>query len=150
MSLSGPRKIGTLITPLTLRELGLPADVARLPEINAAWAEIVGAAFAEHVHPVRYTGGKLVLRASSTVWVSKVRHSHQTLSQALRQQPIFKDLVGLEVRAAPLERRQQKTRQPNRQNLSAATRQLLDAVATDIADPALRAALERLGRKTSR
>jgi len=150
MSFSGPRKIGTLITPLTLRELGMPSDVARLPEINAAWAEIVGAAFAEHVHPVRYTAGKLLLRASSTVWVSKVRHSHQTLSQALRQQPIFKDLVGLEVRAAPLERRRQKTTLRNRRNVSAVTRKLLDAVAADIADPALRAALERLGRKTSR
>jgi hypothetical protein len=150
MSFSGPRKIGTLITPLTLRELGMPSDVARLPEINAAWTEIVGAAFAEHVHPVRYTAGKLVLRASSTVWVSKVRHSHQTLSQALRQQPIFKDLVGLEVRAAPLERRLQNSTPPNRRPVSAATRQLLNAVAADIADPALRAALERLGRKTGR
>lgn len=150
MSLSGPRKIGTLITPLTLRELGMPADVARLPEINAAWTEIVGAAFAEHVRAVRYAGGKLVLRASSTVWVSKVRHSHQTLSQALRQQPIFKDLVGLEVRAAPLERRQQKRTPHSRRGVSAETRHLLDAVASDIADPALRAALERLGRKTER
>jgi hypothetical protein len=135
-----------LITPLTLRELGMPSDVVRLPEINAAWMEIVGAAFAEHVHPVRYAAGKLMLRASSTVWVSKVRHSHQTLSQALRQQPIFR----LEVRAAPLERRQQKTTQRTRQSLSAATRHLLDTVATDITDPGLRAALERLARKTER
>jgi hypothetical protein len=150
MSFTGPRKIGTLITPLTLRELGMPSDVVRLPEINAAWMEIVGAAFAEHVHPVRYAAGKLMLRASSTVWVSKVRHSHQTLSQALRQQPIFRDLVGLEVRAAPLERRQQKTTQRTRQSLSAATRHLLDTVATDITDPGLRAALERLARKTER
>jgi len=150
MSLSGPRKIGTLVTPLTLRELGMPADVARLPEINAAWTETVGAAFAGHVHAVRYTGGKLVLRASSTVWVSKVRHSHETLSQALRQQPIFRDLVGLEVRAEPLARRSQKPAARARRRLSATTRHLLDAVASDIADPALRAALERLGRKTDR
>lgn len=150
MSLSGPRKIGTLITPLTLRELGMPTDVARLPEINAAWTETVGAAFAGHVRAVRYVGGKLMLRASSTVWVSKVRHSHETLSQALRQQPIFRDLVGLEVRAAPLARGEQKPAPRSRRSLSATTRHLLEAVASDTADPALRAALERLGRKTDR
>jgi hypothetical protein len=149
MSFHGAKKIGTLISPLALRELGMPADVARLPEIVAAWTEAVGADLAAHVRPIRYHGGRLMLRAGSAVWVSKVRHSHETLVQQLRHEPLFRDLTGLEVRAAPLERarRRETPRKPS--TLSAGTRQLIETVATDIADPELRAALKRLGRKST-
>jgi hypothetical protein len=142
----GARKISSLITVLTLRELGLPADVARLAEITAAWSEAVGEELARHVHPIRYTGGRLVLRAGSAVWVSKVRHSHDTLSRHLRRQPQFRDLVGLEVRAAPLDRRGRSEAPRARPSLSDKTRRLLRSVADDVADPALRATLARLSR----
>ena len=147
MSLIGARKIGSLLSPLSLRGLGMPPDVARLPEIVAAWTEAVGAGLAAQVRPIRYTGGKLMLRASSTVWVSKVRHLHETLTQELRRQPFFRDLTGIEVRAAPHKRSPQDVKAPAARVLSADTRQLLDAVSADIADPDLRAALVRLGRK---
>jgi hypothetical protein len=84
------------------------------------------------------------------VWVSKVRHSHETLTRALRAQSLFKELLGLEVRAAPLDlgRRKQPVRRA--QAISTDTRKLLESVAGDIADPELRAALTRLSRKTPR
>ena len=147
MSLIGARKIGSLLSTLSLRELGLPADVARLPEIIAAWTEVVGVGLAAQVRPIRYTGGTLMLRASSTVWVSKVRNLHETLTLELRRQPFFRDLTGIEVRAAPLARPPQGNPSPTAPALSAETRELLDSVSADIADPELRAALERLGRK---
>ena len=147
MSISGARKIGSLLSTLTLRELGMPPDVARLPEIAAAWSQTVGENLAAQVRPIRYTGGKLMLRASSTVWVSKVRHLHETLTRELRQHPLFKDLVGLEVRAAPRARAAQSSRSPAYRALSGESRQLLNSVSADIADPDLRAALARLGRK---
>jgi len=147
MSNYGARKIGSLITTLALRELGLPADVARLAEITAAWTEAVGEELARRVHPIRYTGGRLVLRADSAVWVSKVRHSHEMLSQRLRQQHQFRDLVGLEVRAAPLDRQGRRAPPRARRVLSEETRKLLQSVAADISDPLLRATLERLGGK---
>lgn len=150
MSFAGARKIGSLLTPLVLRELGMPADVVRLPEIVAAWTGVVGVELAAYVRPIRYTGGKLMLRAASAVWVSKVRHSHETLTQLLRREPFFKDLTGLEVRALPLERTRKQVGVAASRNLSPDTRKLLDAVASDIADPALRAALTRLGRTPSR
>lgn len=147
MSFFGAKRIGSLLTPLTLRELGMPADVARLPEITAAWTEAVGAELAAHVRPIRCVGGRLVLRASSAVWVSKVRHLHDTLLRALRRQPLFRDLAGLEVRAAPLDGGAKRKPPRVARNLSGATRRLLDTVAADIADPGLRAALARLARK---
>lgn len=151
MASHGARKIGTLITPLTLRELGMPADVVRLPEIRDAWTAVVGDALARHVYPIRYAHGRLVLRADSTVWVSKVRHLHETLAARLREAPPFRELVGIEVRAAPLDRagaRRTAGRKPRA--LSNGTRALLESVAEDIADPSLRAALTRLGRNSGR
>ena len=150
MGFYGAKRIGSLLSPLTLRELGMPPDIARLPEIAAVWGEAAGPELAAHVHPIRYTDGKLVLRAASAVWVSKVRHSHETLTRALRAQTLFKDLTGLEVRAAPLDRGRQKKPASREQNLSADTRKLLESVAGDIADPELRAALTRLSRKVPR
>ena len=150
MSFHGAKRIGNLITPLTLRELGMPPDIARLPEIAAAWGEAAGPELSAHVHPIRYTDGKLVLRATSPVWVSRVRHSHDTLTRALRAQPLFKELLGLEVRAAPLDlgRRQQPVSRARA--ISTDTRKLLESVAGDIADPELSAALTRLSRKVPR
>src|SRR4030067_29880 len=150
MTFPGAKRIGNLIPPLTLRELGMPPDIARLPEIAAAWGEAAGPDLAAHVHPIRYTDGRLVLRASSAVWVSKVRHSHEPLTRALRAQPLFKELLGLEVRAAPLDLGRRKQSVQRVQALSPGTRKLLESVAGDIADPELRAALTRLSRKTPR
>jgi hypothetical protein len=150
MSLSGARRIGSLINARTLRELGMPADVARLSEITAAWVETVGEALAGHVQPIRYVSGRLVLRASSAVWVSRVRHSHESLLHTLRQHSLFQDAVGLEVRAAPLARPRARTEARPARTLSAQTGRLLEAVAEDVADPALRAALQRLGKRFPR
>jgi hypothetical protein len=147
MSIHGARKIGSLLSPLVLRELGMPSDVVRLPEITEAWAAAVGPDLAGRVYPIRFHAGKLVLRAVSSVWVSKVRHSHETLVRQLRSQPFFRDLVGIEVRAVPLERGRTKRTARKAPVLSDATRKLLTAVSGDIADPTLRAALERLARK---
>lgn len=150
MSFTGAKRIGSLISPLALRELGIPPDVARLSEITAAWTEVVGDELARHVRPIRYTGGKLILRAGSAVWVSKLRHSHETFTRALRRQPLFRDLTGIEVRSAPLDRGAVKKPVTPARPLSANTRKLLKSVADDIQDPELRAALVRLGRTGDR
>lgn len=150
MSFTGAKRIGSLISPLALRELGIPPDVARLSEITAAWTDAVGEELARHVRPIRYTGGKLILRAGSAVWVSKLRHLHETFTRALRQQPLFRELTGIEVRSAPLSRSAVKKAVTTARPLSANTRHLLQSVADDIHDPALRAALMRLGRTGER
>jgi len=150
MSYHGIRRIDSLITPLTLRELGIPADIARLPEITSAWTAAVGEPLAAHVHPIRYSAGRLILRASSAVWVSKVRHIHDTLIQKLRTHPLFRELIGLEIRATPQDRRLRQERLRVTRNLSPETRRLLESVADDTADPALSEALRRLARHTRR
>jgi hypothetical protein len=150
MSFRGPRRISSLITPLALRELGMPADVAQLPEITAAWLEVAGADVAARVRPIRYRGGRLVLRATSAVWVSKLRHSHDSLIRQLRRHDLFRDLVDFEIRAEPLERATRRNPARTAPGLSAETRRLLDSVAADLDDPELRRALQRLGHKPAR
>jgi hypothetical protein len=59
-------------------------------------------------------------------------------------------LIGLEVRAAPLDLGRRKQPVQRAQAISTGTRKLLESVAGDIADPELRAALARLARKTPR
>jgi hypothetical protein len=56
----------------------------------------------------------------------------------------------MEVRAAPLDLGRRKQSVQRAQAISTDTRKLLESVAGDIADPDLRAALTRLGRKTPR
>lgn len=147
MSNTGARKIGSLIRPLALRELGMPQDVAQLPEIIEIWRQAVGNELAAQVQPIRFRNGKLILRAVSPAWVSRVRHAHESLVRLLRREPLFRDLVDVEVRAAPREfqKRQQRVAKPPM--LSQTSRQLLQSVAADIEDPPLRAALIRLAGK---
>jgi len=146
MSNFGARKIGSLLTSLSLRELGMPSDVARLAEITLAWREAVGDPLAQHVHPIRFNRGRLVLRADSPVWVSRVRNAHETLSRQLRGHAMFRELVGLEVRAAPLERVPARKKPHRRHDISERSLELIRRVAADIADPELRQTLRKLSR----
>ena len=147
MSNTGARKIGSLIRPLALREIGMPPDVVQLPEILDAWRQAVGAELAAQVQPIRLRNGKLILRAASPAWVSRVRHAHESLVRLLRREPLFRDLVDVEVRAAPREFQRQKRGATKPPPLSESSRHLLESVAADIDDPALRAALTRLAGK---
>ncbi len=147
MSPPGARKIGNLIRPLALRELGMPQDVAQLPEIIEVWHRTVGDELAAQVRPIRFRGGKLILRAASPAWVSRVRHAHESLVRLLRREPLFRDLVDVEVRAAPREFQKLRKGSTRAPVLSDSSRRLLKSVAADIDDPALRAALTRLAGK---
>lgn len=147
MSHTGARKIGSLIRPLALRELGMPQDVARLPEILAIWRQAVGDELAAQVQPIRLRNGKLILRAASPAWVSRVRHAHESLIKILRREPLFRDLVDIEVRATPREFPKPERTASRPPALTESSRHLLESVAADIEDPALRAALVRLAGK---
>jgi predicted nucleic acid-binding Zn ribbon protein len=139
-----PRKMGSLLDNGLLKRLGVPADVSDLAAITLAWRAVVGEPLASHVYPIRCHEGTLVLRAGSALWVNKVRHQQQTLLAQLREHSTFREMTALEIRVAAAERPVRAQSERSALTLSAGTRQLLSAVAGDIADPELRAALERL------
>lgn len=125
----------------------MPQDVARLPEIVEAWRQAVGDELAAQVQPIRLRNGRLILRAASPAWVSRVRHAHESLIKLLRREPPFRDLVDIEVRATPREFPKQNRTTSKPPALAETSRRLLESVAADIEDPALRAALIRLAGK---
>ncbi|WP_029136627.1 DciA family protein [Nakamurella lactea] len=55
-----------------VKTAGAGADIGKAT-LFARWPQIVGAALAEHAHPVSLTDGELVLQCESTAWASQVR-----------------------------------------------------------------------------
>jgi hypothetical protein len=68
--------------------------------------------------------------------------------QTLRQHPFLVDLVELAVRVVPLSQARATDSGRPQARLSEASTGVIRAVAEDIKDPALKAALERLGAST--
>ena len=117
--------------------------------LSALWAGLAPPHLVGHFRPVAYAHGQLTLHADSPVWASRLRHQQQAIRDRLKSDPYFQDLVKLTVRAvphgigdlgAPAVPRSQTKR------FSSLTAALLGQVAQGEADPALRAALERLAK----
>ena len=151
MTRNTPRKLGSYFSPATLQGMGMPRDLRSLPEIVAVWSQIVGAPLAEHVVPARYHDGCLSLRADSPVWASRIRQQQADIIARLHTSPVLRQLTMLKVRVEPLhQERPRAARKPVVHYPSKGTVTLLEQVANDIADPDLRAALQRLARDTRR
>ena len=118
-------------------------DTAR--QLQAVWNDRIELPLATHTHPTSYRAGRLVVHADSSVWANRLRHQQEHAMQALRQDPFFEDLVELRVRVAPLSQTSPTDSQRPQARLSEASTRVIKAVAADIKDPALKAALERLG-----
>ena len=143
-----PRRLGSYFSSDTLFSLGMPRDLKNLPEVCVAWAEVVGEPLVQHVVPMRYSDGCLNLRADSSVWASKVRYQQQLLIERLHTKSLLQNLTMIKIRVAPLQQdRPAPARAPLVYRPSVDTLKLLQQVATDIDDPGLRAALQRLGRQ---
>lgn len=112
---------------------------------------------AEHSTPVRYHKACLHILADSPVWAAHVRHRQQHLLKALRlalaDDTRFAGLDTLRIksapRAQPVHPGQGAGRAHTPRTLSPESRKSIEAVASDIDDAALRAALERLARNGS-
>ncbi len=136
-----------MLAELTATQLTPPSDLRLLPDVRALWAATVGEPLAAHTMPVRYTEGRLVVNADSSVWSSKVLFQRQTLAQRLRREPLLKDLRTLQVRVRPPVAERVSPPEPPRAGLSPAARRCVAGIAQDIDDPALREALLRLARR---
>jgi hypothetical protein len=145
------RRIDTLVNRDLLARLGLPPDLRLLPDICAAWMRSAPEILRDTVQPVRYANGELSLRASGAAWATRIRHSRTALIAALRREPVFRSLVGVQVRVVPSSTPVSSNSPARRAApLSSATRKLLRDVAAGTADPALRAAIARLAESGSR
>ncbi|MBI5783504.1 MAG: DUF721 domain-containing protein [Gammaproteobacteria bacterium] len=129
-----------------MKRAGVHMDT--LSSLLSHWKTGVGEPLVSHSFPVSYANGRLSLRADTSAWASRLRHSQAEFMDELRHDPYFHDLRELYVRVLPERARTQgeKKRQsitlPSRIPDSAA--HLIKSVADDILDPALRRSLIRL------
>ncbi|MCR4345892.1 MAG: DUF721 domain-containing protein [Sulfuricaulis sp.] len=146
MTRNGPRNAGAHLPTEILNRAGVHMD--KLSSLLSHWKASIGEPLVSHSFPVSYDSGRLSLRADTSAWASRLRHSQAEIMDELRHDPYFHDLRELYVRVLPERARAQgeKKRQsitlPSRIPDSAA--HLIKSVADDILDPALRRSLIRL------
>jgi hypothetical protein len=120
----------------------------KLSSLLSHWKANMGEPLVSHSFPVSYANGRLSLRADTSAWASRLRHSQAEIMDELRNDPYFHDLRELYVRVlperahTPNEKKRQSITLPSRIPDNAAS--LIKSVADDILDPALRRSLIRL------
>lgn len=146
MTRQGPKNVGTYLPTAAINRAGVHMD--KISNLLAHWKVYVGEPLASHTYPVSYENGLLSVRADTSAWASRVRHSQVEIMKQLRQDPYFLNLAELHVRVlperagAPQEKKKTAATVPSRISNDAA--RIIKSVADDITDPALRKSLNRL------
>ena len=143
MTRNGLKNAGAHLPSTVLNRAGVHMD--KLSSLLSHWKSNVGEPLVSHSFPVSY--GRLSLRADTSAWASRLRHSQADIMGQLRADAYFQDLQELYVRVLPERARGplEKKREvllPSRIPDTAA--HLIKSVADDIVDPALRKSLIRL------
>lgn len=146
----GTKTIG-LFSREVLARLGIRLDEA--VALQSLWVKHVQGPLAEHVRPVRYAQGVLSLRTDSPVWASRLRQFEPELIGRLKSEEYLRGLRALRLRvdpscAAPPTRGVNRRAVPARPSRQAAA--AIRSTAEAIADPELRAALQKLAKHTDK
>jgi predicted nucleic acid-binding Zn ribbon protein len=147
MAKIGARRLANYLSDEVFARLGRQLEWLQI--LERVWAARVASPLSSHTRPVSYRSGRLIVHAESSVWANRLRHQRAGVIAAVRKEPVLEGLLELTVRVAPsgavreaaTPRRPAKT--PGRLSESAAA--LIKAMASDVHDPELRSALERLG-----
>lgn len=143
----GPKRLGACLPDYLRGALSQRLDEGS--RLQQAWHACVAEPLASHAHPVRYAAGLLFVQANSPAWASRLRHQQPALIAALRRNAWLKDLADLRLRVVPGDSvTPEPPARPRSTRLSAKAAKVVAQTADTIADPALRAALERLSRPT--
>ena len=146
MTRNGPKNVGAHLPSAVLKRAGVHMD--KLSSLLSHWKTNVGEPLVSHSFPVSYGNGRLSLRADTSAWASRLRHSQAEIMDELRHDPYFHDLRELYVRVLPERARTQGENKPKSIMLPSripdSAAHLIKSVADDILDPALRRSLIRL------
>lgn len=146
MTRNGPKNVGAHLPSAMLNRAGVHMD--KLSSLLVHWKAHVVEPLVSHSFPVSYEKGRLSLRADTSAWASRLRHSQTEIMDRLRDDPYFHELHELYVRVMPERARSEQEKKraapslPSRIPDNAA--HLIKSVADGIVDPALRQALNRL------
>jgi hypothetical protein len=146
MTGSRPRSIQSYIS-------GEAAARARQAELlrkrfGPMWEQVVGPDLANHSYAVRLEGRCLLIHADGSLWANQIRHRYAEYVQQLQQFPELRQLSELRVRVVPFSQVERPRPAPTvRPQLSQGAGEVIEEVAHDIDDDALREALLRLSRR---
>lgn len=146
MTRNGLKNAGAHLPDTMLKRAGVHMD--KLSSLLTHWKSRMDEPLVSHSFPVSYDNGRLSLRADTSAWASRLRHSQAAIMETLRTDPYFHDLHELYVRVLPERSRAAHEKKrvlpalPSR--IPDAAAHLIKSVADDIIDPALRKALIRL------
>jgi hypothetical protein len=146
MATSGLKGLRAYLPSSMLREVGGQLDVAS--RLQLLWQAHVPPPLAGHVRPTGYANGRLSVRVDASVWASRLRQQKQRVMQRLRRDPFLQQLQDIQVRVKPpgdVPRIAISKPRRTHRRLSQGAARLLHSLAKEVRDPALRAALERLG-----
>jgi hypothetical protein len=142
----GARRLGAYIVGNLTDELNSRLDEGL--RLRRAWASAVPEPLASHAHPVRYAAGLLFVHVDTPAWASRLRQQQTSLLEALRRTPVLRDTTDLRARVVPPGSADFPTPPPRRRSrLTEKAAKVIERTAADIADPELRAALERLAQR---
>jgi hypothetical protein len=130
---------------------GFSGQLDQLAILRLCWATHVAQPMVVHSEPICYEGGVLSVGVDSPAWASRLRQQTASLLRVLRHEPALKGLRDFKIRIQPTKPRLAAAPVPVRlpSRLSPRTARLIQGVAESIADPDLRAALERLAKVAS-
>lgn len=146
MAGGGPRRIGAFLTGGLSRAVSAYLD--ETTRLRAIWHAHVPEPLASYTHPVRTTGGRLIVQADTPVWANRLRQQQFTLVSRLIRDPALRHLAGLTIKVVPrsVAPAENSASRPavRRPALSSTTGRLLRSVAGAIEDRNLRSSLLRL------
>lgn len=148
MAASGLKRLRKYLPGGLTSELARHADQAS--RLQNAWNSIVSEPLGSRCHPVRYEAGVLYIHVDTPAWISRLRQQQPAIVTGFRKKAEFRELTEIRSRVVPqgqAARLNKAARTPSRLSASAAAQ--IARAADDVADPDLKAALQRLAHRTS-
>ncbi|MFO8024128.1 DUF721 domain-containing protein [Thiohalophilus sp.] len=144
--MNSPRPLYKLLQGEKNQLADLITTTRRLRHLNQSLLSVLDQPLTDHCRIARYDSEQLVIQTDSPVWASRLRYYVPTLLQELKQNiPDLQGLKSIKIHVAPVTPAPVEKPPPQREISPAASRDIY-AMAEAIEDPALRAALQRLGR----
>jgi hypothetical protein len=147
---SGPKSVGAFLPATISRRLAVYLGGA--DRLRTIWQQCVSPPLVHHSTPMVYAKGILEVRVDSAAWATRMRLMQTELLGRIGALPGFENLRDMKVRIEPDAVAAPKSGtdgSPANQSLRrppVATGRLFSSLAADVDEPALKAALERLGR----
>lgn len=137
--------IGAILRTSSGSLAGMLAHVERLQQIDTLLARHLSPDIRQHCRAGNLRGDTLVIHASSPAWAAKLRFLAPQLQRALQHEKHLPRLRRIEIRIQP-HIPLKDTEAGKTADISEASRQHLQAIASTVSDPRLQEALRRLAR----